>query len=647
MKLFHNSQDLRYRTPFGAVPAGTTVVLRMQVISEKEPQKVWLRVFGKDGQAQFPMEIVEDGGHKRLYETELFTGNTPQLLWYDFIVEGKEETLYYFNNADGLGGVGQMASSPAANSYQITVYDPGYHTPAWFRDRIMYQIFPDRFFGAHGPEGIPRKREDYVIHEDWHEPLSFQRHPYEDGPACNDFYGGNLQGIMQKLPYLKRLGVGVLYLNPIFDAYSNHKYDTADYKTIDPMFGTEEDFALLCKEAEKYGIGIILDGVFSHTGADSIYFNKYGSYGEHTGAWRDPNSPYRPWYQFTDYPNYNSWWGCSNLPNVNEMEPSYLDYILRDKDAVIKHWIHRGASGWRLDVADELPDEFIKMCRKELKKENPEAVLIGEVWEDASHKTAYGKEREYLLGEELDSVMNYPFKEQVLGFLMGWWDAVAMSRRIMSQLENYPIETAYSLMNILGTHDTMRVKSLLGGMNEDCGASRLCSGMEELASQRLMLGVFMQMTFYGVPCIYYGDEVGMQGGKDPFNRGTFPWRAVDPQLLSWYRKMGALRNRLSCLRRGYFEPVYARNDVYAYLRRFRGGRNVFGDKDGGSLALCAVNRGFEEQTAVFALPEVEGMVMRECCGGAKEILEGRQEEIKLTLPPLTAKMYVWKQKKEK
>ena len=271
------------------------------------------------------------------------------------------------------------------------------------------------------------------------------------------------------------------------------------------MFGTNEKFTALCDEAEKLGIRVILDGVFSHTGADSIYFNKYGNYGNNTGAYKNPHSQYKEWYQFTNYPNYESWWGCSNLPNVNEMTPSYLDYILRDEDSVIKTWLKRGASGWRLDVADELPDEFIKILRREVKKQDPDAVIIGEVWEDASNKVSYSIRREYLLGKELDSVMNYPFKDNMIAFLLGNIDAECLNAHFMSIFENYPKETLYSLMNIIGTHDTMRIKTLLGGLSQDCGTQKLSSGNEELATYRLKMLSFVQMTFVGVPCIYYGD----------------------------------------------------------------------------------------------------------------------------------------------
>lgn len=634
MLLFHDSQDIRYRSPFGAVPTDSRVRLCLRA-EGSGLRTVWLRLFMPCGEQKIPMEADEENAN--LYYAEISVGSKPCLLWYDFMAETENGNAYYCNNTHGLGGIGQQTEEQTAESYQITVYEKEYHTPEWFRERIMYQIFPDRFFGSHGGGEIPKKRDEYIIHYDRYEPLSFQRHPAEDGPACNDFYGGNIKGIQEKLPYLKSLGVGVLYLNPIFEAYSNHRYDTADYKRIDPMLGTEEDFRNLCAEAEKYDIRIILDGVFSHTGADSIYFNKYGNYGENSGAYRDSESPYRSWYSFNNYPtDYDSWWGCSNLPNVNELEPSYINYILKDDAAVIKKWVRDGAAGWRLDVADELPDEFIKILRSELKSERPDAVIIGEVWEDASNKIAYGKRREYLLGGELDSVMNYPFKDCILGFIMGYEDAQEMNRHIMSQVENYPTEALYSMMNILGTHDTMRVKSLLGNMSSECTTERLSSGNEELAVFRLKLASFIQMTFYGVPCIYYGDEVGMEGGKDPYNRSPYPWRRVDNDLREWYRELGRLRNSSDCLKRGYFKPLYASGDVYVYARYFADGRDVFG-RGGSGFALCAVNRSFETRKAEIPLGGFG-------IGGLTDKFSGEKLRLKdelgiIELPPLTAKIY--------
>lgn len=658
MQLFHNSHDTAYRFPFGAAPTDSFIRLGIKINSDTKPDRVRVRLWVDDNEVFFEMNPSKPQTEEPLYFPDLtissaddnsimYTANIPtpetgQLMWYYFVIDVGDETIYYTNNREKLGGVGQVDTEPRDNSYQITVYDKNYKTPDWFKGKIMYQIFTDRFFGDHSDTGgtIPKKRNEYVIHKDWYEQISFNAHPYEMGPACNDFYGGNLKGIIDKLDYLKSLGVGVIYLNPIFDAYSNHKYDTADYMNVDPMFGTNETFSYLCEEAEKRGIRIILDGVFSHTGSDSVYFNKYGNYGSDTGAYRNPNSPYREWYSFTNFPNYESWWGCSNLPNVKEMTPSYLDYIIRDDDSVAKTWLKRGASGWRLDVADELPDEFIKIFRRETKKQNKDAVIIGEVWEDASNKISYDKKREYLFGDELDSVMNYPFKDNMLAFVMGNIDAEVLNARMMSIFENYPKETVHALMNIVGTHDTMRVKTLLGGLSHDCGTRKLSSSDEELATRRLKILSFIQMTYVGVPCIYYGDEVGMQGGGDPFNRGTYPWRAVDPELREWYSDLGALRNSLDCLKTGRYKALYASGDVYIYARYTSDGKDSFGKKAKESVAICGVNRSFGRKRVDLDLSVIGDFTY--FAGGIKDpdIVPCRNNTLEVNLEPLSCEIYI-------
>lgn len=658
MQLFHNSHDTVYRMPFGAVPTGSTLRLGLKVISKEKPESVRVRLWMGDQEIFYDMETEREEmrGEMRqpdvsisrfrdigvMYTAEIPMPDSGQLLWYYFVVEAEGTKAYYINNNEKLGGVGQTVSSHSDNSYQITVFDKDFKTPDWFKGRIMYQIFTDRFYGDHSETGgtIYKKRNEYVIHHDWYEPISFNSHPYEFGPACNDFYGGNLAGIIQKLKYLKSLGVGVIYLNPIFDAYSNHKYDTADYMNVDPMFGSNETFSRLCEEAEKLDIRVILDGVFSHTGADSIYFNKYGSYGESSGAYRNPQSPYVKWYQFTNYPDYNSWWGCSNLPNVNEMEPSYLDYILRNDDSVVKTWIKRGASGWRLDVADELPDEFIRILRHEVKSEDPDAVIIGEVWEDASNKVAYDVQREYLLGGELDSVMNYPFKDNLISFVLGSINAEALNARLMSIFENYPSETLYALMNVIGTHDTMRIKTLMGGLSQDCGTQRLTSGNEELATYRVKILSFVQMTFVGVPCIYYGDEVGMQGGGDPFNRGTYPWRGVDPELREWYTTLGELRNSTDCLKTGFYKTLYASGDIYVYARYISGGCDAFSNKSENMLAVCAVNRSFEKKHIDIDLSELGDFPYFSRGLKDKELLPVKNNVLEINIAPVGCEFYL-------
>ncbi len=658
MQLFHNSHDTAYRSPFGAAPTDSFVRLGIKIDSDVKPDRVRARFWVDDNEVFFEMNpakkavkttphypdltLAQGNDNSIMYTAKIPTPETGQLIWYYFVVEIGGETIYYTNNREKLGGVGQVDTEPRDNSYQITIYDKNYKTPDWFKGRVMYQIFTDRFFGDHSETGgaIPKKRNEYVIHNDWYEQISFNSHPFEMGPACNDFYGGNLKGIIEKLDYLKSLGVGVIYLNPIFDAYSNHKYDTADYMNVDPMFGTNEVFTQLCEEAKKRDIRIILDGVFSHTGSDSVYFNKYGSYGSDVGAYKNPDSPYREWYQFTNYPEYESWWGCSNLPNVKEMTPSYLDYILRGEDSVIKTWLRRGASGWRLDVADELPDEFIKILRREVKSQNKNAVIIGEVWEDASNKVSYDIPREYLFGEELDSVMNYPFKDNMLAFLMGSIDAATLNARMMSIFENYPKETVHALMNIVGTHDTMRIKTLLGGLSQDCGTRKLSSGNEELATYRLKLLSFIQMTYVGVPCIYYGDEVGMQGGGDPFNRGTYPWRAVDPDLRQWYADLGALRNKLDCLKTGRYKTLYASGDIYIYARYTSDGKDSFGKKAKNSVAVCAVNRSFERRRVDLDISVLGDF--KYFAKGIKnpDITPCRDNILEVNLDPLGCRIYI-------
>ncbi len=608
MQIYHNSQDKNYRFPQGAVKTGEKICLSLLVKAEAEPLSARVRLWnGSEHFECMTLEKTNDEGY--FYSCSITALKEPGLLWYCFEVATECGVVYYSNNREALGGVGQIYADYPDISYQITVYSPSFKTPDWFKDAIMYQIFPDRFCRGENADSFPDRRCGYRLHEDWYEDYYFDPHPFEYGPACNDFYGGNLKGIMSKLDYLKDLGISVIYLNPIFEAYSNHRYDTGDYSKIDPILGTEEDFAELCREAEKRGIRIILDGVFSHTGADSIYFNKYATYGEFGGACRDWNSPYSKWYQWNEDGTYNSWWGCSNLPNVNETEPTYIDYILKGKDAIIKKWLRLGASGWRLDVADELPDEFIKILRAEAKREKADSMIIGEVWEDASNKVSYGEQREYLYGDELDSVMNYPFKDGVLGFLLCELSAENFAKRMLSIMENYPKESLYTAMNLIGTHDTMRIKTLLGGQYIDNEMSmeekerfRLDAKNETLAIKRLRLAAFMQMTFVGVPCIYYGDEIGMQGLADPFNRRPYTWRCVDNELLEWYKKVTSLRNTTDCLKTGGFEVLYADGDVLVYSREISGGADVFGKKAKNSLAICCVNRGENAHNVRFNVP---------------------------------------------
>ncbi|MBP6492603.1 MAG: glycoside hydrolase family 13 protein, partial [Clostridia bacterium] len=443
-------------------------------------------------------------------------------------------------------------------------------------------IFPDRFSKSELYHS-PQQDKTYVLRTDWGGVPNDA--PDQNGIVQNnDFFGGNLRGIIEKLSYLEELGVTVIYLNPIFEAYSNHRYDTADYKKIDPMLGTEADFRELCLKASEKGIRIILDGVFNHTGSDSRYFNKKGRYPE-LGAYQSKNSPYYNWYRFIDFPEkYESWWGIDTLPGVNETEPSFLDYMIRSDHSVIKHWLRCGASGYRLDVADELPDEFLEALRNAVKDVKPDAAIIGEVWEDASNKIAYGQRRKYFIGDQLDTVMNYPLKNAIIDYLVHSKSGPAMELLVDSLWENYPPPAFRSLMNILGTHDTYRIFTVL---SED-------SWNDDYTRQRLFLAMLLTSFMPGIPCIYYGDEIGMKGGRDPFNRMCFEPELGDQSILRFFRRLFAFRKKIKGLENYEFHPRASEGGFYSFNRIGEKGRVVI-----------ATNAGTQDYLLNLAMKEKE------------------------------------------
>jgi 4-alpha-glucanotransferase len=494
--------------------------------------------------------------------------DSPGLYWYYFIIDPGDHALYYGNNPKGLGGIGGMSES-VPMPYQLTVYQPMEIAP-WFRHGIMYQIFVDRFYNGNDGDCLTRPGKKSLLYGDWYEMPSY--HKDAQGKIIYwDFFGGNLQGIIRKLSYLKGLGVTILYLNPIFAAESNHKYDTADYHQIDPMFGNEQVFGQLIQAADALGMAVILDGVFNHTGSDSVYFNRAGNYPS-VGACQSPESPYYSWYRFTQYPDqYDCWWGIETLPNVEELDPSYQQFIFQGDNSVIRYWMRRGVKGWRLDVADELPDEFIQSLRRAVKEENPEAVLIGEVWEDASNKVSYGRLREYLWGNELDSLMNYPLRNILVQFVMGTltvWDVYA---ELMRLWENYPRENTYALMNLIGSHDVLRILTLLGEapaeeeLSEEARRGyRLSQEARTLGIRRLKMLMLVQMTWPGVPCIYYGDEAGLEGYTDPYNRAAYPWGRENQEILDWTRRLTRLRREYEVFTEGKYRLFVLGEDILGY-----------------------------------------------------------------------------------
>lgn len=642
--IVHNSHGSFFRQPFGAVPCNQKILLRLEITSKGPVESVILRLWKNEKEEKTTMQLESHDEKKSIYRAQIGAPSTPGLLWYFFIVNCNGNTYYYGNNPENWGGIGQVYTHEPP-SYQITVYKEGTSTPHWFKEAVMYQIFVDRFYNGNAERKTLTPKKKCHIYADWDSVPFYRTDPETGKVVCYDFFGGNLLGVLKKLPYLKELGIDVVYLNPIFEATSNHKYDTADYKKVDPMYGNNQLFQKLCIKAKEMGISIILDGVFSHTGSDSIYFNKEGNYPE-LGAYQSKDSPYYPWYIFYEYPDkYDCWWGFDTLPNVNELEPSYQDFIINSEDSVLKYWMRMGAKGWRLDVVDELPDQFVKRFRQEMKKLDPHSILIGEVWEDASNKISYGKMRQYLLGEELDSVMNYPFRKILLDFILGRKDAGHTHQALMSLYENYPLEHFYATMNLIGSHDTPRILTLLGEAppqhmlsREEKKCFRLTPEQRKLAIKRLKLLSLCKMTFPGVPCIYYGDEVGMEGYEDPFCRGPYPWGKEDHELLNWYKKIIFLRKKHDVLKTGRWIPLYARGDIYGYIRLIEKGRDAFQQIKKDNVAIVILNRNPQHQLALSI------DVGQWCAGPLVDVLEdGREVHLQkgvlnLSLQPLTGRL---------
>ena len=460
----------------------------------------------------------------------------------------------------------------AGRQFRLLIYADGFKTPEWFKGGVMYQIFTDRF----AKSGKSPLRQDVCNESDWYAPISqFAEKPGD--PLKNDlFYGGDLYGISEKLAYLKELGVTVLYLNPVFKAASNHKYDTGDYNTADPAFGGDEALSALFAEAKKYGIRVILDGVFNHTGDDSLYFNKYGNYPS-VGAYKHPESPYRDWYTFgRDDDDYECWWGIKIHPRLRQANPDCRSFFC-GRDGVGAKYVKEGSGGWRLDVADELPDVFLEDLRKSVKDADPDALIIGEVWENAADKIAYGKLRKYFQGHQLDSVMNYPLRTALVNFILHK-DGRSLARCLTDIYSSYPKFVCDCLMNIIGTHDTERILTVLGDKeytslsNRELSLRTMSEEEREIGVQRLKIASCIQYTVYGVPSVYYGDEAGVEGGRDPFCRRTYPWGRENGELLQWYKRLGALR-RDPVYRDGAF-CVTDSGDGYIVYERTKGAARI-------------------------------------------------------------------------
>lgn len=601
-----DSKLTQYKDPFGALPSGQPVVFHVYLPKRFAAERVALIIHADNmPDEQVDMELIRFTADENVYQCS-FEPQQPRLYFYNFCFWENDEchTLtpddYKCAEIDGYGG-----------NWQLTVYDRDMKTPDTLGNGILYQIFPDRFCKS----GIPHANvpKDRILREDWGEMPKYKNDP--DGEfRCDDYFGGDLKGIQSKLDYLESLGVTCIYLNPIFEAHSNHRYNVADYMKIDPLLGTEQDFTELCEAAKKKGMSVIIDGVFNHTGSDSIYFNKEGRYGENTGAYWDKNSPYYPWYQFKEYPDdYESWWGFKTLPNVNEDNKEYLDFICRSKDSVIHHWMNAGAAGFRLDVADELPDIILDEINKAIKSHGENSLVIGEVWEDASNKIAYSRRRRYLLGGQLDSVMNYPFRDSVLNYVRYGHDREFLTT-VNSIVENYPLPALNCAMNPLSTHDTERALTVLAAEPSN-GRDRLWQADHHYLDDEaywqgvsnLKLAAALQYFLPGIPSLYYGDETGLSGYRDPFNRCCYPWGNENADLVDWFKRLGQIRLQADFLRDCKFTPLCVNKNICSYIRH----------KDEEHQLLVAVNRGDKE--LFLPLPKAFRHVKPlELCGSYKD-----------------------------
>lgn len=546
--MIYNPLDKYYKSIIGAISADQKLTLRVK--GNFDSVVFVLRKDGFDNSNLYSMVKIDDCFS---IDINLTTG----LYFYYFIVNDN-----VFISNDNLMGV----LSDEINEFQLTVYDSRYTVPDWIYGGVIYQIFPDRFNRASVNNKIKKGK---ILHNDWNEQPVYL--PNEQGKILNnDFFGGDIKGIIEKLDYLAEMGVNAIYLNPIFEAYSNHRYDTGDYMKVDELLGSETDLISLIDNAKKKGIKIILDGVFNHTGDDSLYFNKHGNYNS-VGAYQDKNSKYYNWYSFITYPDkYEAWWGIETLPAINESNDQFVDFIT-GKNGVLEHYTKLGIAGWRLDVVDELPSTFVKKIRSCVKGCNSNAIVIGEVWEDVSNKISYGVRREYLQGKELDSAMNYPLKNAIIDFVK-CKNSNILSCVIKEQIDHYPKIALHAMMNILSTHDTMRILTVFGGedpisMTKKQMAEYLIPAhMLSDAIFKLKVATLLQFTLCGVPCIYYGDEIGMQGYGDPLNRATFKWQEQNLEIKNWYKLISNIRASYSVFKCGDFEEVYSSLGIYCFKR---------------------------------------------------------------------------------
>lgn len=656
LSLRFDSRALAHKQPFGAVTAGTTVhysvsalpgVQSLTLVIEKRRLEGNQEVLQYSELARLPMQKSAADGRESWTASHRYADVAIHGHWFEAVIDGKTYVLQnnaapvFWTREKGAGGMAEVTDKPTALSsirrFRQTVYSPEFTVPAWAPDVVYYYVFPERFRNgdpANDPRpGATRYHQHTVeLHKSWSErPFRPNSGDGSDAHFNNDFFGGDLEGLIQKLDYIKDLGANTIYMTPVFKASSNHKYDTADYREIDPAFGSNADFERLTKEAGKRGMRVIPDTSLNHTGADSVYFNRYGNFGSQ-GAFQNgkvnPASPYAGWYSFDTKQaepdeQFKGWVGVTDLPELDKNDAGLRNFFYRDQDAVMKLWLDRGAAGWRMDVAPWVPDDFWREWRAAIKAHKPDALTVAETWFDAS---------KYFLGDMFDSTMNYVFRNAVLEYAAGG-DAAALYTHLEHLREAYPPQALYALMNVLSSHDQARALHHFGWHDDPPGA-KVDPAVIALAKQRLKLAVLFQMSYPGAPTVYYGDEVGVGGGDDPYNRATYPWADLggqpDTALLDSFKQMIAMRHAHAVLRRGSLDaPLFADGHVLVLARRL-----------GSTWALVALNNAATARTVHVVLPEgLPAAALRDVLGsGAAPTWAAGQ--LRLELPPMFGRVLV-------
>jgi glycosidase len=655
-----DSRSTAHKRPFGAVPAGTTVdfavtaprgVERLTMVVERRRLEGNQEVLEYAELARVPMTRTREGTNDRFTARYRYAEKGIYGWWFeariggrDFALQNNDQALHW-TREKGTGGVAMVGEKPAAPStvrrFRQTVFDPAFKVPDWAPDIVYYYVFPERFRNGdrrNDPRpGVDRYHQHTVeLHQDWNErPFRPDSGDGSDEVFNNDFFGGDLAGLIEKLDHVQALGANAIYLTPVFRGASNHKYDAADYRQIDPAFGSNADFERLCAEAAKRGIRVIPDTSLNHTGSDSPYFDRFGNFGGRDGAFANgkinPASPYARWYRFDPAAadpdkQYRGWVGVADLPELDKSDPGLRDFFYRAPDSVMKFWLDRGAAGWRMDVVPWVPDDFWREWRAAIKAHRPDALTVAETWFDAS---------KYFVGDMFDSTMNYIFRNAALAWAAGG-PAADLVAQLEALREAYPPQAHAALMNLLSSHDQPRALHHFG-VHDDAPGSVADPAVLARAKRQLLLAMLLQMTYPGSPTVYYGDEVGVGGGDDPYNRRTFPWADLggkpDLGLLAEVQRLVKLRREHAVLRRGSLDaPLHVDAHAVVWLRRHAG--------PGATLALVALSNADAVHTVRLPVPAgVDATALRDALDPAARVrVEAGQ--LVFDLPPRFGRVWL-------